>query len=132
MGWNVSTAVEGTPCDHNGAADGIGRPQGLELLGDCANFSVHAWQGKPLPPAHPEPLSAWYDAHVGNFTADSDVNTCVNLVFKTTRELLLRRSKQSYEDILSDVTVGESTEGIHYVERSVPGIFGASHADPRS
>jgi len=128
--WRHILDEQGVSCDHELAEKGIGRPQGLELLGDCANFTVDAWQGVALPHATPRPLDAWYDARVHNFSADSRDNTCVNLVFKTTRELLRQRSKESYQSILDDVIVGESTEGIHYVERSVPGIFGASHRDP--
>jgi len=113
--------------------DGTNRQKlGVMFLSDCGSFRADTWEGMPMPHASPRPLSAWYDQRVGSFEADSarNLNACFNLVFKTTATNIRRRSKESYESILADVTVGESTEGIHYVEHTVPGIFGAGLADP--
>jgi len=105
-------------CKHHGNGD--------EVLADCADFSIDSWEGVTMPHAWPRPFSEWYDARVANWDDDKNLITCYNMVFQTTRDLIRKRSLESYTEILADVAIGDSTEAEHYVERAVPGIFGAS------
>lgn len=112
-----------------------GRQSGLMLrVGDVVKlekgmYSKSSNPGK-LTPAQPRGLGRWLLRHA-ECTEDStlpkelrDALVCTNGIFRTTRQMLLRRSRHVYSRLSDALNVSASPEAGHYAELSARILFG--------
>lgn len=91
-------------------------------LGNQRDFTLSEYEGVPLKEADTRPFKSWYEKYVGSWNPDKE-GPCWNGVMKTTRELILRKPREFYLNILNQLTDQDSLETVHYVERSMAAIF---------
>jgi hypothetical protein len=103
-----------------------------DIKNDLYNFTLDEWCGSTMNSSTQEPkkcimvkskirpFGKWYESKFGNL-----VTTLVNYfaIFAVSRADILKREKSFYQDLLSDLSVGENTEVAHYFERSWEAVF---------
>jgi hypothetical protein len=97
-------------CEH---ADGA--------LGDQADFTLDTYEGVDLLKAEIRPFRKWYEENVGKW--DHSLKVCWNCLFVTSKENILKTYKSVYEKIHNQLQAGNNLEVVHYVERSIAGLF---------
>lgn len=85
------------------------------------NFILDEYDGKKLLKSDIRPFKKWYIKHVGEWDDNGDI--CFNIIFKTTREKVLRKPKSYYINLYNQVNRVDSDETVHYMERSIHSIF---------
>ena len=93
-----------------------------DTLDKHQDFTVSEYEGVPLKEADTRPFKSWYEKYVGSWIPERE-GPCWNGVMKTTRELILRKPRAFYINILKQLTDQDSMETVHYVERSMSAIF---------
>jgi hypothetical protein len=86
-----------------------------------ADFTLNEYDGKKLLKSDIRPFKKWFTKHVGEWNDEGDI--CFNIIFKTTREKVLRKPKSYYINLYNQVNRVDSDETVHYVERAIYTIF---------
>jgi hypothetical protein len=77
-----------------------------------------------LIPSKVRPFGKWYETFItDDLTKISKYGVSYNGIFCTTRDSIMRFPKRTYEELLKQSSVGESTEVAHYLERSYYSMF---------
>jgi hypothetical protein len=93
-----------------------------DSIGSQENFTLDVWNDSPLMPAEIRPFRSWYESNIGKWDP-SRQDVYWNGVMSTTRERILRKSKEFYMNLYRQVTVDTNTEVGHYLERSMGSVF---------
>ena len=66
------------------------------------------------------PFGKWYKHHFGDI-----ITTCfaINMVFSLSKDDILKKPKEYYENIIKEVDSHSNPEAGHYIERSIEAIF---------
>ena len=86
------------------------------------NFQLDEYEETKMDPAPVRPFKEWYENYVTRWDPQEKAS-CYNGIMITTRERILRRSKEFYETLLSQVSSSNNHEVGHYMERSMGSIF---------
>lgn len=103
-----------------------------DIKNEFYNYTLEEWCGSTMNSPTQElkkcklveskirPFGKWYESKFGNL-----VTTLANYfgIFAVSRADILKRPKSFYQDLLSDLSVGENPEVGHYFERSWEAIF---------
>lgn len=86
------------------------------------DFQLDIYEETVMDKAPVRPFKKWYEHYVTSWDPQSKVS-CYNGIMRTTRERILRKSKEFYETLLEQVSVSNNTEVGHFMERSMGSIF---------
>ena len=93
-----------------------------DIIGPHENFTIDSWNGTPLVPSETRPFKSWYEKHIGTWDPTTPA-VYYNGVMATTRDRILSKSKEFYENLHRQVSISANTEVGHYLERSMGSVF---------
>jgi hypothetical protein len=93
-----------------------------DTIGQWEKFTLDSWNGTPQVPAETRPFKAWYEKHVGEWNPSTPA-VYYNGVMATTRDRILSKSKEFFENLHRQVSVSTNAEVGHYLERSMGSVF---------
>jgi|LauGreSBDMM110SN_4_FD.fasta_scaffold11477_1 hypothetical protein len=99
----AATHVSETPCEGMHTLGGAALPR--ITFASCRRFRIWSWNGsEAFVSASPAPFRYWVDTQLFSYSHLSKHRVCFDGVFRTTRELLLLRSRAFYEAMLAQVS----------------------------
>eukprot|EP00900_Chrysochromulina_parva_P013666 jgi/Chrpa1/222/Chrysochromulina_OHIO_Genome00012991-RA len=123
----AATHVSETPCEGMHTLGGAALPR--ITFASCRRFRIWSWNGsEAFVSASPAPFRYWVDTQLFSYSHLSKHRVCFDGVFRTTRELLLLRSRAFYEAMLAQVSVSDQNEVSYYIERAAQAVFGGAEA----
>jgi len=86
------------------------------------NFGLDDYDGVPIPKAKVRPFSKWYSKYVKPWDQNGS-KACWNGWARVSKEHILKRPKEFYRQIMVQLEKTNTSEEVHYMERSMADVF---------
>jgi hypothetical protein len=86
------------------------------------NFGLDVYDGVPIPKAKVRPFSKWYSKYVKPWDQNGS-KACWNGWARVSKEHILKRPKEFYRQIMVQLEKTNTSEEVHYMERSMADVF---------